>query len=554
MISQGCLNARARLLAVLIAALFTVHCGTGLDRLLDKPTPVTEPPLVQGNPEIHVQWGGVRGSVSVYSGDSIDVGSVIIGGSKPVAITIENTGDGDLHLTGSSAVLIIGADASQFAVSAPPGTLIPAKSTSSFTILFAPTSVGLKAVTVVISSDDSNEEVYTFTVVGTGTASKQPKMKVRLALGSVPDNGSYSFGTVTVDASSPPAVIFYVENLGDDNLNLTGTPHVEIAGDDYLLFSVTNNTSSVIAPSGWSSFNVTFDPDSVGDKSATVSIENDDPDSGTYYEFTITGFGSATDIGLYWTDGPSGAIQRANLDGTAVESLLAGLSGPADIALDMTGKMYWTEEGIETGSVFRTDLTVINVEELITGLSDPGGIALDLDNMLIYWTEAGTGEIGRSDLEGLTPETLITGLTVPCGIALDSTGNRMYWICNGTSSLDDKICRAYLDGSTIEDLVTGLENPCGIALDTYNGKIYWTEGVNGPSTARIRRADLSTGDNRENLVTGLSDPRHIVIDPDGRRMYWTDAGYGKIQSSCLDGADVVDLITGITPGGIAIGN
>jgi sugar lactone lactonase YvrE len=376
-----------------------------------------------------------------------------------------------------------------------------------------------------------------------------------LALGSVPDNGSYSFGTVTVDSSSPPAVTFYVENLGDDNLNLTGTPHVAITGPDALLFSVTNNTSSMIAPSGWSSFNVTFDPTSEGDKTAAVRIENDDPDTETYYEFTITGFGSATDIKIYWTDYDIDTIHRSNLDGSTIEDLIAGRSDPAGIALEITGSMmYWTEKGVETGSVFRSDLLGASVEELITGLSDPRGIALNLDNTLMYWTDAGTGEIERSDFEGLSPETLITGLTVPYGIVLDSTGNRVYWICNGASSLDDKICRAELDGSNTEDLITGLVNPSGIALDTDNDKIYWTEGVNGPSTARIRRADLSTGDNRENLVTGLSDPCHIVIDPNGRRMYWTDAGYGKIQSSCLDGADVVDLITGITPCGIAIGN
>lgn len=551
---QQILFVRFRFFLILVAVLFTMHCGTGFDRLLDEPAPVPEP-IVQGSPEINVQWVGIRESMSIYSGDSIDIGSVMIGGSKPVAVTIENSGDGDLHLTGSSAVLIIGADASQFAVSSPPGTTILPANSASCTILFAPTSVGQKTVTIVISSDDANEGVYTFTMLGTGTATIQPKMKLRLAVDSVPDNGSYSFGTVTVNPSSPPTATFYIENLGDDNLNLTGTSHVEITGPDYLLFSLTDNTSSPIAPSGWTSFDVAFAPDSEGDKAAAVRIENDDPDTEGYYEFTITGFGSATDIKIYWTDYDIDTIHRSNLDGSTIEDLVTGLSDPGGIALDITGiKMYWTESDAGIGSVFRADLSGANGEELITGLSDPRGIALDLDNSLMYWTDAGTGEIERSDFEGLSPETLIAGLAVPCGIALDSTGNRMYWICNGPSSLEDKICRAYLNGSNPEDLITGLDNPFGIALDTYNGKIYWTEGVNGPSTARIRRADLSTGDNRETLVTGLSEPRHIVIDLNGRRMYWTDAGCGKIQSSCLDGTDVVDLVTGITPCGIAIGD
>ena len=36
---------------------------------------------------------------------------------------------------------------------------------------------------------------------------------------------------------------------------------------------------------------------------------------------------------LYWTDGETGTIQRANLDGSQVETIVAGLDTPSDIAL-----------------------------------------------------------------------------------------------------------------------------------------------------------------------------------------------------------------------------
>ena len=41
---------------------------------------------------------------------------------------------------------------------------------------------------------------------------------------------------------------------------------------------------------------------------------------------------------MYWTDEETGKIQRANLDGSGVEDLVAsGLSNPFGIALDVAG-------------------------------------------------------------------------------------------------------------------------------------------------------------------------------------------------------------------------
>ena len=39
---------------------------------------------------------------------------------------------------------------------------------------------------------------------------------------------------------------------------------------------------------------------------------------------------------MYWTDWHAGKIHRANLDGTNVEDIITGLSGPQYIALDVS--------------------------------------------------------------------------------------------------------------------------------------------------------------------------------------------------------------------------
>ena len=259
---------------------------------------------------------------------------------------------------------------------------------------------------------------------------------------------------------------------------------------------------------------------------------------------------------MYWTDGVTAKIQRANLDGSNVEDLITftpGLSQPHGIALDVgRGKMYWTDE--VTKKIKRANLDGSNVEDLITTLL--GSIALDVGRGKMYGTnvdgDGRTAKIQRANLDGSNVEDLITtGLSRPYGMALDVGRGKMYWTDYGTY----KIQRANLDGSNVEDLITpGLSRPLGMALDVGRGKMYWTDGV----TAEIQRANLD-GSNVEDLIiitviTGFSNPSSIALDVGRGKMYWTDLGKGKIQRANLNGSNVEDLIitTGFFPLGIAL--
>ena len=257
---------------------------------------------------------------------------------------------------------------------------------------------------------------------------------------------------------------------------------------------------------------------------------------------------------LYWSDWGSDKIQRANLDGSNVEDLVAGagLDGPDGLTLDLAGgKIYWTDAGTE--KIQRADLDGSNVEDLVTtGLGVPYGLDLDVSGGKIYWTNRSTSKIQRADLDGSNVEDLLTlsGLAFPGELAVDAAGGKIYW----TNAGADKIQRADLDGSNVEDLVTtGLSSPNGLALDVDGGKIYWTDR----GTSRIQRADLD-GSNVEDLVTtGLSSPNGLALDVDGGKIYWTDVDADNIQRADLDGANVEDLLTSVDglvdPSGIALG-
>ena len=82
---------------------------------------------------------------------------------------------------------------------------------------------------------------------------------------------------------------------------------------------------------------------------------------------------------MYWTDGSTDRIQRANLDGSNVENLVtSGLRQPEGLALDpAAGQMYWADSG--TDKIQRANLDGSNVEALVTtALSAPTGLALDI--------------------------------------------------------------------------------------------------------------------------------------------------------------------------------
>lgn len=80
-----------------------------------------------------------------------------------------------------------------------------------------------------------------------------------------------------------------IENQGDEDLNLTGDPIVDISGDSDFSLDLTGLTSPISGHSS-GSFNIIFEPTTIGAKSATVSIVSNDEDENPY-TFTVQGNG-----------------------------------------------------------------------------------------------------------------------------------------------------------------------------------------------------------------------------------------------------------------------
>jgi len=100
---------------------------------------------------------------------------------------------------------------------------------------------------------------------------------------------------------------FVIENLGLANLNLTGTPVVNITGLNPSDFIVTQQAVSPVISGSTTSFKIKFHPTVAGLREANVSIANNDSDENPYV-FKIQGTGTCTtspSITAFPTSGPA---------------------------------------------------------------------------------------------------------------------------------------------------------------------------------------------------------------------------------------------------------
>jgi len=143
---------------------------------------------------------------------------------------------------------------------------------------------------------------------------------------------------------------------------------------------------------------------------------------------------------------------------------------PVGIALDTEhGKVYWKDlEGNlnGTGKIQRANLDGSNVETLLTGIDEASGLAVDAVGGKIYWPELRTKKIQRANLDGTGIQDLVVGLSTPTTISIDLFEGRMYWTDSSWTGQTNRIQRANLDGSNVQIVVSGIGFPWGIAVDT----------------------------------------------------------------------------------------
>jgi autotransporter-associated beta strand protein len=138
-------------------------------------------------------------------------------------------------------------------------------------------------------------------IIGDGTltvgVTAAPEIAVEQPVNTeIVTTGSQDFGSVSLGSNSE--LTFTVRNSGNADLELSGTPLVAVGGTHAADFSVTADPATPVSAAGTTTFTVRFTPSALGERSANLTIANNDSDEGSYV-INLTGTGTgAPEIAL----------------------------------------------------------------------------------------------------------------------------------------------------------------------------------------------------------------------------------------------------------------
>lgn len=208
---------------------------------------------------VYTCTGGQR-DIGTFIADSGKFGDVCRGSFKDLDLSINNRGICDLNVTA-----ITSASAEFQPVPAPDFPLVVhGGDTLATPIRFAPTSLGLKAAAITVSSNDPDSPSTQITVSGNVPA------------GDVRVTGSTEFGDVCAETLAEKAVS--VCNVGKCDLAVTGVAFDPLCAD----FALINSPfPAAVSPDSCAQVMVRFTPTSSGPKACSLVIGTDDPDMPT---------------------------------------------------------------------------------------------------------------------------------------------------------------------------------------------------------------------------------------------------------------------------------
>ncbi len=221
---------------------------------------------------------------------------------------------------------------------------------------------------------------------------------------------------------------------------------------------------------------------------------------------------------VYWTHGAfqQGAIRRANLDGTNVETIVSGLTNPRGLALHAAGgHVYWSDTSDR--ALYRVKLDGTGFQTVANTGNQLGRPTLDPAQGHVWFGDLGAGTIVRANLDGSNPQVIVSGADDPVALALDPTGGKVYWV--DAQTVTNHVARANLDGTGVEVLLqfplasSGLTD---VAVDPAANALFFSDEITA-SEKGVWRAALDG-----------SNPIRIHASPTG----WNASAIALVGVSC----------------------
>lgn len=258
-----------------------------------------------------------------------------------------------------------------------PTAIAPGAATQLRNIAFSPVSTGLKTTTVSITLLNSADAFHTFAMSGDVTGAADLEVAGRLvpagpwlpvsdgATTTTSANGT-DFGEVDVSNDSVTRT-FQIQNTGYAQIQVASltenSPHFSISG-----------VPAVVGVNQSQEFTITFNPNSLGQKSTTVTLTSNAAGAKASYTFLVSGFGEGPDIavkgGVNFAENiPAGDVTPAAVDGTDFGNVtVTGSSVTRTFRIDNTGNDALT---VTTGSSSNAAFTLAGLPNITTPIA-PG--------------------------------------------------------------------------------------------------------------------------------------------------------------------------------------
>ncbi len=210
-------------------------------------------------------------------------------------------------------------------------------------------------------------------------------------------------------------------------------------------------------------------------------------------------------------------LGEAHLAATAAITFTHVLTAPGSGAVTSLnvdsagGKLYWVHRGIiQRANLDGSALEQVHAATAQTDESDITSLTLDVVNNRLFWTSTRTNSFTASDvwraaLDGSTPTRVVEG-QLPRLVAVGR--GKLYFV----SALDStKIMQTDPDGGNVTEVVrTDLSTVTHLGVDGVNGRLYWSQSTPLTGGGALRRVNLDGSDNR-NLIVGEIAPRWFTV-------------------------------------------
>lgn len=260
--------------------------GRGRTILLGfNPASISNPQMKAAFIEAAVTWleGAVAGPAPkiTASTPTIAFGNVALNGNKTMNLTITNTGEGDLVLSGN---LFVSGDSPNFEVTSGDilnNITLKKDQTHQFVLRFNPDEAKQYTSKFQIFSNDPTASVLEIPVSGTGGGGASVAASVQ----------SVDFKGVQINTNSVQTIT--LTNTGNADLSISA---INLSGNDAAAYSITEGKPGanpvIVAPNGTTTFKIQFSPTQVKpyNNASVVVVSN----AGTNFTLAISGEGTPT--------------------------------------------------------------------------------------------------------------------------------------------------------------------------------------------------------------------------------------------------------------------